>query len=167
MKKILSLVLALVMLMSLATTAFAVGTGSHTGVVKGKYAGGTTTPDVVSVDISWGAMEFTYTEGGTNDWNSADHSYTDNGTSGWTASGNTVKVTNHSNVDVDVSFAFAAETGYSVTGTFDVTSDTLAAGVEGKYNEADSVTATLTLAGSLANTVTALTKIGNITVTVA
>lgn len=170
MKKFVSLMLALVMIMGLATTAFAAttltGKTSATGNVWGKYEGEIKEPEVISVDITWGDMEFTYTEDGTNDWNPANHTYKDNGTRKWTATGNTVVVTNHSNVDVTVGFAFTAAEGHDVTGTFDVTSKKLTRGLVDAHDTAPSVTATLTLDGTLANTVKEKAQIGTITVTI-
>ena len=167
MKKIISFALALVMLLSLSTVAFAAGAGDHIGEVKGQYKDNTTTPEVISVDIRWGNMEFTYTESGSHVWNPGTHTYTDNSQGTWTPADNTVKVTNHSNVDVEVSFAFAPLEGHSVTGTFSTPSKTLAS-AENYVDPAtgDSVTTTLTLAGSLDESVTTLTKIGTITVTI-
>lgn len=170
MKKIVSLILALVMVMSLSTTAFAttITTGDQDIDVEAKYQDNTTTATVYSVDVSWGAMQFTYTESGAMTWNPADHTYTDSTTAGWTANGNTVTVTNHSNADVTASFAFNALAAYdTVTGSFDIASETLDAGVVGGYDDADKVVATLTLAGALAETVTDFTKVGTITVTIA
>lgn len=170
MKKFVSLVLALVMVMSLTTTAFAatITTGDQNIDVEAKYQDNTTTSTVYSVDVSWGAMQFTYTESGAMTWNPADHTYTDSTTAGWTANGNTVTVTNHSNADVTASFAFNALDAYNtVTGSFDIASETLDAGVVGGYDDADKVVATLTLAGTLAETVTDFTKVGTITVTIA
>ena len=72
---------------------------------------------------------------------------------------------NHSNVDVTVDFAYAAAEGYSdITGTFNVTSDTLDAGVAGNVKGADSVSTYLTLSGSLASSNSAFTKVGSVTV---
>ena len=169
MKKIVSLVLALVLVMALATTAFAatetITTGASTAEVKAQYTGEANKPDVISVDVTWGAMTFTYTEGGNWNWQPGTHTYADGRTYQWAGTGNTVEVVNHSNVAVDVEFGFAAAEGYNVTGTFDITEDTLTAGVENKYDEADSVTATLTLAGELKSDVKDATKVGTVTVT--
>lgn len=170
MKKIVSLILALAVLMTLSMTAFAatITTGDQTIDVEAKYQDNTTTATVYSVDVSWGAMQFTYTESGAMTWNPGDHTYTDSTTAGWTANGNTVTVTNHSNADVTASFAFAALDAYNtVTGSFDIASATLDAGVVDGYDAADKVVATLTLAGTLAETVTDFTKVGTITVTIA
>ena len=167
MKKILALILALSLVMSLNISAFAatVGIGDQNIDVEGKYQDNTAVPTVYSVDITWGAMQFTYTESGAMNWNPANHTYSDNTSTGWIANGNTVTVTNHSNAAVTTSFAFSALADYStVTGSFDLTSEILEAGVEGAYADADKVTTTLTLVGSLANTVTDYTKIGTITV---
>lgn len=167
MKKILALILTLTLGMSLNITAFAdtVGTGDRNIAVEGKYQNTTTTLPVYSVDITWGAMQFIYTESGSKTWNPATHTYTDSITSGWTANGNTVTVTNHSNTAVTASFDFAVLADYrTVTGSFNIVSRTLGAGVEGAYAKADYVTATLTLDGTLANTVTDYTKIGTVTV---
>ena len=81
--------------------------------VAGKYA---ESSDIVSVDISWGAMEFTYNKG---NWDPQKHEYT-NGTekNAWTANGNTITVTNHSNVGVTASFGFAKADGTNISGTF-------------------------------------------------
>lgn len=170
MKKITALILALTLVMSMSITAFAttIGTGDQDIDVKGKYLDNSTTPTIYSVDVTWGAMEFTYTESGAMTWNPADHTYTDSTSAAWVANGNAVTVTNHSNAEVMASFAFNALDAYNtVTGSFDIESETLDAGVEGGYDNADKVVATLTLTGSLAETVTNFTKVGTITVKIA
>lgn len=171
MKKILSLILAIALVASMGVTAFATTIEAkgdeQTHDVQAKYTGGIETPEVYSVDIAWGAMQFTYNASGTMDWDASKHEYVNNTAASWTASGNTVKVTNHSNASVTAAFAYAPETAYSaVTGSFDVVTETLDAGVVGGYDTADSVTATLTLGGELADTVTDYTKVGTITVTI-
>lgn len=169
MKKIVSLILSVVMSMSLGISAFAADTTIPTGDqnidVEARYQDGTTTTTVYSVDVSWGAMQFTYTESGAMTWNPATHTYTSNTTGGWSANGNTVTVTNHSNAAVTASFAFSALDAYNtVTGSFDIDSETLDAGVVDGYENADKVTATLNLAGTLTDTVTDFIKVGIITV---
>lgn len=175
MKKLLTLALALVMMLSvMSINAFAAETsgtvttdgGTQNIDVSAKYQTGATTPDVVSVDIAWGAMEFTYSVGGTHDWDPAEHKYNDNTSARWTASGNTVTVTNHSNVAIKAELSFTAEAAYSgITGSFGEDATLLLATAVGTdKNAAPSDTANLTLSGTLASTVTTSTKVGTITV---
>ncbi len=133
--------------------------------VKARYVDGITEPEVYSVDITWGSMEFTYSAAGTHEWNPGTHKYTDNTSASWTADGNDVTVVNHSNKDVKVNFAYAADEGYSsIAGKFSVASDTLAAGVVGNVDGADSVSTKLTLSGTLASSASQFIKVGSIKV---
>lgn len=169
MKKITTLILSMILALALSVTAFAatVGTGDQEIDVEGKYQDNTTVSTVYSADVTWGAMQFTYSENGSMTWNPADHTYSDNTIAGWTANGNTVTVTNHSNAEVTASFRFDALSSFSaVTGSFDIAAETLEAGVEGGYDTADEVTATLSLEGTLDENVTDFTKIGTITVNI-
>lgn len=169
MKKFITAILTLALVQSMSVSAFAAetNTGGDTTInVEARYAGSSTTVDVVSVDIEWGAMQFTYSESGSRTWNPDNHSYTTSTESGWSASGNTVTVTNHSNVDVTVGFRYEADTVSTATGRFDIDSQTLDAGVEGKYAEADSVTAALTLTGTVPSTQTEFAKVGTVTVSI-
>ena len=180
MKKLFTILLAVAMLASMSITAFAADDtvttdgGSKEISVNAKYVDEGTTPEVISADIEWGAMEFTYSVGGTKVWDAQTHQYTVTGaTGGWSENGNTVKVTNHSNVDVKATFTYAAENGNTLTGAFTYdnskTADStgavsLAAGVEGQVCDADYVTATLKLSGTPSDTMTNFTKVGTVTV---
>ena len=166
MKKLFTILLAVAMLASMSVTAFAADDtvttdgGSKDISVNAKYVDGVSTPDVISADIEWGAMEFTYSVGGTKVWDAQTHQYTVTGaTSGWSENGNTVKVTNHSNVDVKATFTYDNSKTADSTGAV-----SLAAGVVGQVSAADYVTATLKLSGEPSNTMTDFTKVGTITV---
>ena len=171
MKKILSLILALALVMSLSVTTFAAETNDgsqNTSIdVNALYSDGVSTPEVISVNVEWGAMSFTYSVSGTKTWDATKHEYTTNSNAAWTATGNTVTVTNHSNIAVKAELAFAADTAYNtVTGSFDKATLLLDSGDGLTYANADKDTATLTLAGTLADTVKTSTKVGTITVSI-
>lgn len=175
-KRFAAAVLALVMALSLTTVAFATEMAhnnthdtvpsSETIGVNGAYSGDGT-KDVYSVKVEWGEMSFTYKTTGEKIWNPETHKYDVAEGDGWQATGNDVKVTNHSNRPVNVEFRFAKDTTTykgEYTGTMSVTSERLAAGVENKPDEAASVTSTLTLSGTLNAVETTSTKLGEITV---
>lgn len=172
-KKILAVVLALALAMGLSTAVLADNThtepGTETIGVNGSYGGDSTAADVYSVDVKWGAMTFTYTTTGEKTWNPATHTYSPSDTDKWEAEGDTVTVTNHSNVAVDIEFNFVKdENSYKgeYTGAMSETSKRLDAGVENKPDEAASVTSTLTLSGQLNRVVDSVTKLGDINVVI-
>lgn len=170
MKKLTFFILMLAMIMSLSSTALAttISTGDHDIDVEAIYQDNITMTTVYSVDVSWDAMQFTYTESGELIWDPVNHTYIDSTTGEWSAYGNTVTVTNHSNAEVTAYFDFYALDEYnSVTGSFDIPYAYLAAGELNGYDSADSVVATLTLDGALDADVVEFTKVGTITVTIA
>lgn len=163
---------ALALTMSLPTAAAGGNIGGTDGSqnidVKAKYVDSTVSGTVYSVDVAWGAMEFTYTRSGSKDWDPTNHDYVDRTTSAWTASGNEIRVTNHSNTAVKASFAYQSADGYTaVSGNFSHADVTLPSAV-GKATDSAELTGetTLTLTGELNRDTTAATKIGNVTVTI-
>ena len=65
MKKRFAALLAGAMLASLSVTAFAAENTGATPTeitVNGKYTPGTTTGEIISADIAWDAMDFTYSQ---------------------------------------------------------------------------------------------------------
>lgn len=181
MKKISAIILAAAMAATMSVSAFAADqpvnidkdAGSHDIDIKAAYQDNSTTPSVVSVDISWDAMEFTYTVSGEQNWNAADHDYDDNTSGSWDeTTNNTVTVTNHSNVGVTASFAFEAATGYDgedgVKGSFSKTSVELPSAVnKSKDDETLTGSTALTLSGKLKAGTAADTTVGTVTVTIA
>ncbi len=176
MKKTISVIFSVLLAFSLNTVAFA-APGSANGLgetqqnidVNATYSASVSTPDVVSVDISWGAMEFTYSVGGTNNWNPGTHSYTENTTGSWTANGNTLTVTNHSNVAINASLSFTPSVN-GIRGSFSETSGTandgvfsLATAENTSVANAPSATATFNITGG---SVSSSGKIGSITVSI-
>lgn len=187
MKKVITTILALAMVSAMSINAFAAtelntspaakkGEGEYEIGVNAKYVDGISTGETVSVDIEWGKMEFTYSVGGTKEWNADSHTYTvKNGTSAWTESGNTITLTNHSNVDVKATFTYT-DNANKLTGSFtynnNKTADTngaiaLTKAIENNTVDVDNVTATLKLSGTPDSTLTDFTKVGKVTVKIA
>ena len=172
MKKFVFILLTLALVLVMSTTAFAEtienNPGSQDIDVSAKYVDSVSAPTKYSVDVTWGAMEFTYTVSGTKTWDPETHTYTASTQSAWTAGGNTITVTNHSNTDITASFAFSALTAYdTVTGSFSSTSLMLPT-AEGKaVNDPVLIGKTsLTLGGTLASDITAFTNVGTVIVTI-
>ena len=126
MKKLLSVILALVMALSLSVTAFAAtndGTQDTEITVNGTYTPGTTADEIISADIAWDAMDFTYTGASQGTWNPVTHAYEGAIEGGWSNNTPAITVTNHSNVAVNATLGFTANvTG--VVGTFTEASGT-------------------------------------------
>lgn len=174
-KKFASIVLAMALVLSLGSTAFAASPDTVTTVpgqngdtinVTGSMADNQSIATVYSVDIAWEDLTFTYTIDGTAQWNPADHSYSGQTSKTWSA-GKTVTVTNHSNAGVNVALAFnkadnAAQLG-DYNGTFNTTNYALTAGVEGQRENAPSQVSTLSMSGSLVKGTTNAT-LGTVTV---
>lgn len=192
MKKILTTTLVIAMMAAMSVTAFAatpidggeqtspktgLGVGEYTIGVDAKYTDEVTTDEIVSVDVEWGDMEFTYTTAGRKVWNPKTHTYSvSDEMTGWSEHGNTVKVTNHSNIAVNAKFTYAKDATNDPDGkmtgafTYDKTANettgliTLNAGTEASPNTADHVTATLKLSGTPDSTMTSFKRVGNITI---
>lgn len=168
MKKILSFVFILVLMMNLCTTAFAAESvtadkGTATIDISATYKAGTTAEDVISVDISWGAMSFEYSEGAQGRWNPDTHQYVGSAGSSWSASGNEITITNHSNVGIRAAFSYTAAV-QTVSGTFSGNALTLATAVGTARDAAPSGSVALTLGGSL--TAETAGKVGTVTISI-
>ena len=119
MKKILSFLLALAMILSLSVTAFAGETlndsnSTSTADVIGSYVAGTTGGTIFSVDIAWTDMNFTYYGESSPVWDPVTHTYSgEEREAGWADSDAYITITNHSNAYIIASLSYAAENGYS------------------------------------------------------
>lgn len=176
MKKLIATALALTMTLSLSTTALAGGNVDGAGVgsqdpidVTVKYNDSATEPTVYSVDLTWEDMTFTYNESGTRTWDPDTHTYTDTTSAGWDKVTAAVTATNHSNTKVTVSFTYTPQGDTGVTASMTKPSFILAAGVEGRPDEAATNSSLLTIKGDTKpnSSVTAEgVTIGTITVTI-
>lgn len=182
MKKIITTVATIVMVLSMGTmTAFA-GTpiesvgGASSAEVKGSYKAGTKADTVYSVDVQWGSMEFTYTGASQGTWNPEDHTYTGKTEAAWTnaTNANKITVTNHSNAAVKATLKYDKDANFDgITGVFTEANGTaddgimdIESAVGTETTAAPTASATLGLSGELASNTTSNTKIGNVTVTI-
>lgn len=174
MKKILTFLLAALILMSLSVTAFAAELPDNatddnkSKDITANYVAGTSAGAVYLVDIAWGSLEFTYTSASEGAWNPETHTYDGASAASWTceAGANEVKVTNHSNAAVVVSIANSNVTE-GITLTWDDASLELATADNGENGAAGTpttATAKLTVSGDLAETTEKVT-IGAVTLT--
>lgn len=165
MKKIVALVLTLVLVFSMTAVPVFADTidknGSASKNVTASYKAGTSAGTTVySVTITWGAMEFTYTDGA---WNPAKHEY--NGSWSYEEGSNIVTVTNHSNAPVTAQLDYTPEQGYnSITGTFDKDTLGLATAEGTAVDAAPTDQAALTLENPLKDKDASNTTVGKVTV---
>ena len=101
-----------------------------TGNGKGKYnieISGTYTPgaadEIISVDVAWEAMDFTYTGASQGTWNPVTHAYEGAIEGGWSDNTPAITVTNHSNVAINATLDFTPAVD-GVVGTFTEASGT-------------------------------------------
>lgn len=178
LKKMAVLGMAAALGMTAGSTVFAEtiatqgGSGAHN--VTGNYVAGSSSDTVYSVDVQWGAMEFTYTAAAQGTWNPADHQYDSAGTEGsWSCADGAgdITVTNHSNQKIATTVSFTATADFGdVTGSF--TKDTLtlenaAVKALGNPDGADSLTTTLSLSGAPGTEFEDGVKVGEVKVTIA
>ena len=178
MKKVLCVLMAAGVIATSSVTAFAATISSATGTdsadVKGKYVTRTQT-DIYSVNVTWGAMEFDYYEGGQK-WNTTTHKWEGDteDAAGWTVNNesNTITLANNSSVAVNASFAFAANTEYTdLTGAFTYDNAALTSALNLELPQEDTAAKNYVVSfmpdGSIPNTHSTSTyaKMGTITVT--
>ena len=117
MKKIISLILALVLVISLGfvvcATDTASGIGEYAANVTGSYVPGTTSgATLFSVEIQWEDLEFTYHAELAGEWDAENHVYLPNTPAYWEGKGK-ITVTNHSNAKISATPKYTAAQGYA------------------------------------------------------
>ena len=168
MRKFFAISLALVMVLALSVTCFAVTVTevpyTETQNVTVSYTDGAAAPATYAVDVAWESLSFTYVQSA-QEWDATNHVEKDAATSGWSDADATITITNHSNRAVKATVAYAAGTA-SGTAEFALTGgaeSTLAAAAGASVA---TKTATLTASGIPAeNAQNAV--VGTITVTIA
>ncbi len=193
MKKLFALLLAVMMTATLAVPAFAAtaidgnnatsaagkDAGDYSIGVNGTYVSGSAADDVISVDISWGAMNFTYTDASQGTWDPETHGYIGATEGGWSTNKPGITVTNHSNVGIEAAFSFTAADGVTTKGSFyasagEMTSMTELTAAEQKFSLATAVGTTTDNApadtlyfGISGDPISENKSLGNITVKIA
>ena len=151
MKKLFACILALV----LAISPFAINAYAATHTMQDVtvyYHAGSKASDVVSVDISWGAMEFSYYDEIEGTWNPKTHQYDGAVAARWEVenASNFVTITNHSNKAVTASLSLTMNPDYSsVIGQFDTPTLNIPTAVGTASTNSPSATARLTLSGEI------------------
>lgn len=168
MRKMLTLVLALSVVLSLCIPTLAaetdVSTGAYSTDVTGTYVEGTTASGTVfSVDIAWEGMSFTYHAEKAPVWDATNHKYSETTPAKWEGEG-TITVTNHSNAKITATPEYVAESAFSAT-TMKFNTDVLKI-ASAETGSAQTGTITVTPEGTLAATANG-TKIGTLKVTIA
>ena len=115
MKKLISLLLAALLLASMGAFALAETLGDGSASTEEATMSVTTIDDMVSVEVNWGALEFAYTEEG---WNPATRIYTEKTGITPVNGSNYVTVVNYSNVDVTVTCELS-DVASGITGSVD------------------------------------------------
>lgn len=161
MKKLSAIVIAIILVATLsfsvsATNPIVTNNGTDTATVKATFVDAA---DIYSVNISWGALTYNYTES----WSTTTrtNSYTWTSTAAGTA--DKVTVANSSNVAITAAFSYTADvTITGVTGTFAPTSVNCAI----PSGTATTGSSTLTLSGTPSTQALSASTVGNVTVTV-
>ena len=89
-------------------------------IVNGVYEEGDTAEEIVSVDLSWGAMSFTYYDTDEGEWDEEHHVYEGAYDAYWDCEddANKITITNHSNTDIEAQLSFAKVEGSNIVGSF-------------------------------------------------
>ena len=91
--------------------------------VNGSFVPGAAADEIISVDVAWEAMDFTYTGASQGTWNPATHAYEGATEGSWSDNTPAITVTNHSNVAINATLDFTPAVD-GVVGTFTEASGT-------------------------------------------
>ena len=145
------------------------GKGKYNIEISGTYTPGAAADEIISADIAWDAMDFTYTGASQGTWNPVTHAYEGAIEGGWSDNTPAITVTNHSNVAVNATLDFTASVD-GVVGTFTEASGTendkvleLATAVGTEVENAPTATANFGISGAA---IDADKTLGTITVTI-
>lgn len=161
MKKILTGIFALTLVASMSFQTFAVtndGTAGTEIEVNGTFTAAADPSIVVSADVTWNELSFTYQDGYKH-WDAEKHmDVADEGA--WETTKKNITVTNHSNTSIKASFEFPANVE-GLNGSFDKTEFDLASAENTTTENAPTGTTSFGISG---DAITKDQKIGTITV---
>ena len=161
MKKILTGIFALTLVASMSFQTFAVtndGTAGTEIEVNGTFTAAADPSIVVSADVTWNELSFTYQDGYKH-WDAEKHmDVADEGA--WETTKKNITVTNHSNTSIKASFEFPANVE-GLNGSFDKTEFDLASAENTTIENAPTDTTAFGISGGA---ITKDQKIGTITV---
>ena len=166
MKKLLAFALTLALALCMAVPAFAADISADNGTanvtVNGAYNAGSSAAEVISVDVSWGSMSFTYNDTVEGTWNDETHKFDGAVAAHWTceADANKITVTNHSNTAVEAQLTFTKAANTNIVGSFDKSTLNLETAVGTTYDKAPSAVAYFTVTSG---SITADGELGTIT----
>lgn len=179
MKKFLAMALALSMMMAMSMTAFA---GEDTLTYDTDYveidvdakcvSDSTTVADVIAVDVSWDAMEFTYAEASALSWDAENMWVETAGEgAGWKDETKNITITNRSNVGITATAGYVSNlTNFSLTLGSNLTLDAATAGDASKSLRGIEKTGVITVEVASSSTATIdedTETVARITVTIA
>lgn len=113
MKRMIPLMLVVAMLLSMGLSAAATQTtevGSTN--VTANYEAGEEGGQIISVEIAWEGMEFTYNGASNPVWDPKEHKYSEESAAGWAESNASIAITNHSNVILQAEIAYSSMDGF-------------------------------------------------------
>lgn len=117
MRRSIALILILALLAAVGVTAFATETtetsGGNSQEVLASYEEGNQDKTVISVDISWEQMSFTYRGESAPAWNAEEHRYEGEATeAGWAPGTGLITIRNNSNTILQAHVGYQQETAY-------------------------------------------------------
>ena len=108
---------------------------------------------VYDYDITWGDMNFIYTDVENYEFNSSTNEYDKVLSGSWESSSNSIEILNNSSLSINVTLSYVSDEN-NITGGFSVNNFEL--------SKDESKTVSLTLSGSLNNSYSSYTKIGSV-----
>lgn len=121
MRKLIPLMLAIALLLSMNVHPVVQATENssvnESAQVKGTYVPGEKGGQIISVDVAWEGMNFTYNDASEKIWDADKHQYSAETKAAWSESNAYISITNHSNVMLSSALTYAAkDTKYATMG---------------------------------------------------